>query len=113
LIALSFFFFALFPLAVQWSHHTLALIAAFVIGGLKELGEPARKALIVDQADAAQRGRVVGVYYTIRNTLIVPAGLVGGLLWTRAPAMPLQVAGVVGLLGVLLFWLTSEKSARA
>jgi MFS family permease len=109
LIALTFFFFALFPLAVQWAQSAPALIAAFVIGGLKEVGEPARKALIVDQADAAQRGRVVGVYYTIRNTLIVPAGLIGGLLWTRAPALPLQVAGVIGLLGVLVFWFTAEE----
>ncbi len=109
LIALTFVFFALFPLAVQWAQSTPALIAAFVIGGLKEVGEPARKALIVDQAEATQRGRVVGVYYTIRNTLIVPAGLIGGLLWTRAPELPLQVAGVIGLLGVLLFWFTSGK----
>lgn len=111
LIALTFIFFALFPLAVQWAQSTPALLAAFVIGGLKEVGEPARKALIVDQADAAQRGRVVGVYYTIRNTLIVPAGVIGGLLWTHAPQLPLQVAGIIGLVGVLVFWLTSAKSA--
>jgi MFS family permease len=109
LIALTFFFFALFPLAVQWAESTPALLAAFIIGGLKEVGEPARKALIVDQAEAAQRGRVVGVYYTIRNTLIVPAGVIGGVLWMRAPALPLQVAGVIGLAGVLLFWFTSAK----
>jgi MFS family permease len=111
LIALTFFFFALFPLAVQWAQTTPALVAAFVIGGLKEVGEPARKALIVDQADAAQRGRVVGIYYTIRNSLIVPGGVIGGLLWTRAPELPLQVAGVIGLVGVLVFWFTSEKQS--
>ncbi|MFN7927004.1 MAG: MFS transporter [Blastocatellia bacterium] len=110
LIALTFFFFALFPLAVQWAHGLTALGLAFIIGGLKEMGEPARKALIVDLAEPSQRARVVGVYYTIRNLLIVPAGTIGGLLWTHAPQLPLQVAGVVGLLGLVVFGISSEQS---
>jgi MFS family permease len=109
LIALTFLFFALFPLAVQWANGFTALVAAFVIGGLKEMGEPARKAFIVDLADPAERARAVGVYYTIRNLLIVPAGTVGGILWTYYPQAPLQVAGAVGMLGVAAFWITSRK----
>jgi MFS family permease len=109
LIALTFLFFALFPLAVQWAQGFPALVAAFVIGGLKEMGEPARKALIVDLADPAQRARAVGVYYTIRNLLIVPAGAIGGILWAHSPHAPLQVAGAVGMLGVAAFWITSKK----
>lgn len=108
LIALSFLFFALFPLAVQWAHGLPALCLAFLVGGLKEMGEPARKAFIVDLAEPSQRGRVVGVYYTIRNLLIVPAGTIGGLLWTQTPQLPLQVAGVVGLLGLAVFWLGAK-----
>jgi predicted MFS family arabinose efflux permease len=109
LIALTFLFFALFPLAVQWAHSFTALVAAFVIGGLKEMGEPARKAFIVDLAAPAERARAVGVYYTIRNLLIVPAGTIGGILWTHNPQAPLQVAGVVGMAGVAAFWITSKK----
>lgn len=111
LIALTFLFFALFPLSVQWAYGIGSLIGAFVIGGLKEAGEPARKALIVDLADPMQRGRVVGVYYSIRNLLIVPAGAIGGLLWTHSPQLPLRVAGAVGLLGVVvyLFGSAAEK----
>jgi MFS family permease len=113
LIALTFLFFAIFPLAVQWAHTFTALVAAFVIGGLKEMGEPARKALIVDLADPAQRARAVGVYYTIRNLMIVPAGGIGGILWMYDPRAPLQVAGAVGMLGVIAFWITSrERSIR-
>jgi hypothetical protein len=78
-------------------------VAAFVIGGLKEIGEPARKSLIVDLAPDDRRARVVGLYYTIRNLVIVPAGLVGGLLWQRAPHLPLEAAFVVGLAGVAVF----------
>ncbi|MCI0389784.1 MAG: MFS transporter [Acidobacteria bacterium] len=108
LIALTFLFFALFPLAVQWAHGFTALVAAFVIGGLKEMGEPARKAFIVDFANPAERARAVGVYYTIRNLLIVPAGTIGGILWMHNPQAPLQVAGVIGMLGVAAFWITSR-----
>lgn len=112
LIALTFLFFALFPFSVQLAHGFSALVAAFVIGGLKEMGEPARKAFIVDLAQPSQRARVVGVYYTIRNLLIVPAGAVGGLLWTRSPRLPLQVAGIVGMLGLAVFWLSSQERNR-
>jgi MFS family permease len=109
LIALTFLFFALFPLAVQWAHGFSALAFAFVIGGLKEMGEPARKAFIVDLADPAERARAVGVYYTIRNLLIVPAGTIGGILWTHSPQTPLQVAGAVGIVGVAAFWISSRE----
>jgi len=109
LIALTFLFFALFPLAVQWAHGFTAIVAAFVIGGLKEMGEPARKAFIVDLADPAERARAVGVYYTIRNLLIVPAGTIGGILWTYNPRAPFQVAGAVGMLGAAVFWITSKE----
>ncbi len=109
IIALTFLFFALFPLAVQWAYSFTALVVAFVIGGLKEMGEPARKAFIVDLADQAERARAVGVYYTIRNLLIVPAGAIGGILWTHNPQAPLQVAGAVGFLGLALFWITSRE----
>jgi MFS family permease len=103
LIALTFLFFALFPLAVQWAQGFATLAAAFVIGGLKEMGEPARKAFIVDLADPAERARAVGVYYAIRNLLIVPAGAIGGILWAYNPQAPLQIAGAVGMLGVAAF----------
>src|SRR5262245_19218221 len=108
LIALTFLFFALFPLAVQWVNGFTALAAAFVIGGLKEMGEPARKAFIVDLADPAERARAVGVYYTVRNLLIVPAGTIGGILWAYDPQAPLRVAGAVGMLGAAAFWITSR-----
>ncbi|HEY6382759.1 MAG TPA: MFS transporter, partial [Pseudolabrys sp.] len=109
IIAMTFLCFALFPLAVQWADSFTALVVAFVIGGLKEMGEPARKAFIVDLADPPERARAVGIYYTIRNLLIVPAGAIGGILWTYDPHVPLQVAGAVGLLGLALFWITSRE----
>jgi MFS family permease len=109
LIALTFVFFAAFPLAVRFATSFPALMAAFFLGGLKEIGEPARKSLIVDLAADHQRGRAVGVYYTIRNLLVFPAGIIGGLLWQRAPTLPLEVAFVVGAAGTVLFVLSSRR----
>jgi len=83
------------------------LAGAFVIGGLKEIGEPARKSLIADLAPEDRRASTVGVYYAIRNLLVVPAGLCGGILWQQGPARPLEAAAAVSLAGLILFWLTS------
>lgn len=109
LVALTFVFFTTFPLAVRFATSFPALLAAFFIGGLKELGEPARKSLIVDLAPDHQRARTVGVYYGIRNLLVVPAGIVGGLLWQRAPTLPLDASFVVGAIGTVVFVLTCRR----
>ena len=109
LVLLTFVFFAAFPLAVRLAATFPALVVAFVIGGLKEFGEPARKSLIVDLAPDHLRGRAVGVYYGIRNLLVVPAGLIGGLLWQRSPALPLEAAAVVGAIGTVAFAISSHR----
>jgi hypothetical protein len=85
------------------------LLAAFFIGGPKEFGEPARKSLIVDFAPDQQRARTVGVYYGIRNLLVVPAGIIGGLLWQQAHTLPLEVSCAVGAIGTVVFVLTSRR----
>ena len=110
LVALTFVFFALFPLAVRVAATYPALLAAFCLGGLKEIGEPARKSLIVDLAPDDRRARVVGVYYGIRNMVVVPAGIAGGILWQHAPTLPLDVAFVVGVIGAAVFALTRASA---
>jgi len=112
LIALTFFFFALFPFAVFIAHSTALLIVAFVIGGLKEFGEPARKSFIVDHVDEAERGRAVGTYYTIRNLTIVPGGLIGGVLWgVSVDALFLTALGL-GLAGLAAFLFMHKEGFR-
>jgi MFS family permease len=110
-VMLTFIFFAAFPLALRLASSYPALVAAFVVGGLKEIGEPARKSLIVDLAPDHQRARTVGAYYAIRNFLVVPAGVMGGLLWQRAPHLPLEAAFIVSGIGALVFALTYSKPA--
>lgn len=102
----TFLAFALFPIAVVASHSLVTLTLAFVVGGLREIGEPARKALIVTVVAPALRARSVGLYYLIRSAAIAPAAFVGSLLWQVRPSLPFLVAGVVGLAGTVLFTVT-------
>jgi MFS family permease len=109
LVIATFVAFALFPLGVVVARSYLGLALAFVLGGLRELGEPSRKALIVDLAPSQLRARSVGLYYMLRSVAIAPAATVGGLLWKVSPALPFVMAGTVGLVGALVFALTVEE----
>jgi MFS family permease len=105
----TFVCFSLYPVAVVLSSGFASLVAAFVIGGLREIGEPSRKAMIVDFAQENLRARTVGLYYLVRSITITPSAAVGGLLWKLAPQVPFFVAGVIGLAGTLVFAATVEE----
>ena len=105
----TFLSFALFPLAVMAASSFLFLVLAFIVGGLREIGEPARKAMIVDFAQDNLRARSVGLYYLVRSLSITPAAAVGGLLWKITPQAPFVVAGVIGLIGTFVFAMTVEE----
>jgi MFS family permease len=108
-VVATFVAFTCFPLAVVASHSFAALALAFVVGGLREIGEPARKALILEFVRPELRARGVGLYYLIRSVAIAPAATVGGLLWKVAPGVPFLLAGAIGLTGTILFALTVEE----
>jgi MFS family permease len=112
-VVATFVAFALFPLAVVWATSFAWLTLAFVVGGLREVGEPARKALIVDLAVPALRARVVGLYYLARSLAIAPAAFVGGLLWRVSPGVPFVVAAAVGAAGVVVFLVTVDEAHAA
>jgi MFS family permease len=105
----TFLCFAAFPLAVVLSKSFFGLAAAFVVGGLREVGEPARKAMIVDLARPDLRARSIGLYYLVRSSAIAPAAFAGALLWNIQPAVPFVAAGAVGLAGTILFAMTVEE----
>lgn len=109
----TFVCFALFPIAVVLSRSFPALAAAFVVGGLREVGEPARKALIVDFCRPEIRARSIGLYYLVRSAAIAPAAFTGGLLWKIDPAIPFFVAGGLGVAGTILFTATVEERFAA
>ena len=108
-VIVTFVSFALFPVAIILAPNFGWLIVAYMIGGLREIGEPSRKAMIVNLAHDDIRARSVGLYYLIRSLSITPAALIGGLLWKVAPQVPFVVAGIIGLIGTAVFITTVEE----
>ena len=100
-IVLTYVFFTLYPVAILLSRSFVQLACAFAVGGLREIGEPARKAFIVDSAEPAKRGRTVGSYYAVRGFSVAGAATVGGLLWTVRPALTFAAAAALGVAGTL------------
>lgn len=103
-IGVTFVFFALFPL-------TLAVVPpgwlwlAFVVYGLREIGEPARKAMITSLLPESVRAQGVGLYWGVRSFAICPASLVGAGLWLwLGPEGLLVTAFVFGCLGAVVFY---------
>ncbi len=108
-IAITFAFFSIFPLVLMLSNSITALVFAFIIRGLKEFGEPARKALILDLAPEANKALTYGAYYLVRDTVVAAAALGGGLLWGISPQLNFICAAACGLAGTAYFLAYCEE----
>ena len=102
-VLITFVNFTLFPLFLLFSHTFWMMAAAFVIRGLKEFGEPTRKALIMDLAPEDQKAGMFGLYYLIRDIVVSAAAFAGGFLWQFSPTVNLLAAAACGLLGTIYF----------
>lgn len=102
-VLVTFCFFTAFPAVLYFSTSWWMLTAAFILRGLKEFGEPSRKATIVDLAAEGLKARTVGLYYLLRDLTVASAALAGGLLWKINPALNLWAAFGFGVLGTLLY----------
>ena len=100
----TFVFFTLFPVTLQWADSFGWLAAAFAVRGLKEFGEPARKALIIAQAMPEIRARTYGAYYLIRDCVVTSGSLLGAWLWSLGPQVNFLGAAVCGAMGTFWFW---------
>jgi hypothetical protein len=84
------------------------LVAAFVLRGLKEFGEPTRKALIMDLAPENQKASMFGLYYLIRDVIVSLAAFGGALLWQHSPTLNLMTATAFGAAGTIWFALRGK-----
>ena len=100
----TFIFFTLFPVTLLWADTFAWLAVAFVVRGLKEFGEPARKALIIAQARPELRARTYGAYYLIRDCIVTTGSFVGAWLWSISPQANFIGAAICGGLGTIWFW---------
>ncbi|HUJ72535.1 MAG TPA: MFS transporter [Verrucomicrobiae bacterium] len=112
-VVMTFIFFTLFPLLLLYSKSFGMLIAAFVLRGLKEFGEPTRKALIMDLAPEDRKAGVFGLYYLIRDIIVSIAAFGGAFLWRINPSLNLLSAFGFGALGTLWFALRGRDLGRS
>ncbi len=100
-VVITFLALTLFPLILLFSGTFLWLLAAFIVLGLHETGEPSRKAMIVDLAPKEKRGESVGIYYTLRGLVVMPVPILGGILWGINAQALFVLATVIGVVAVL------------
>jgi MFS family permease len=102
-VVATFVFFTFFPLTLLFCRSFGWLVAAFMLRGLKEFGEPTRKALILDLAPETCKAGMYGLYYLIRDVCVSVAAFGGAFLWQISPATNFLVAFLFGVAGTIGF----------
>jgi len=102
-VVITFIFFTLFPLVLLICHSFWMLVGAFILRGLKEFGEPTRKALIMDLAPENKKASMFGLYYLIRDVIVSLSAFGGAFLWLISPATNLLTAFAFGIAGTTWF----------
>jgi MFS family permease len=111
-VVITFINFALFPLLLFYSRTFSMLIFAFVLRGLKEFGEPTRKALIMHLAPAHRKAAAFGSYYLFRDSIVALAALAGAYIWRLSPAANFLSAFAFGIIGALWFTIYGREEVR-
>jgi MFS family permease len=107
-VIMTFAFFSLFPLCLYFCHSFILLVGAFILRGLKEFGEPTRKALIMDLAPEDKKAALFGLYYLIRDSIVSLAAFGGAFLWSLSPFVNFLTAFLFGCAGTLWFALKGK-----
>jgi len=107
-VVATFVFFTIFPLILLASQSFWWLALAFFVRGLKEFGEPTRKALIMDLAPKGREAAMFGLYYLIRDTIVSIAAFGGSLLWLVSPTTNFLTAFAFGVIGTIWFALRGK-----
>lgn len=108
----TFIFFTLFPVSLLFAQNLTWLAVAFVIRGLKEFGEPARKALIIAQASPEHRARTYGAYYLIRDCVVTMGSFLGAWLWSFGSTANFVGAAIFGCMGTVWFWILLIRKTK-
>ncbi len=99
----TFVFFTIFPVVLYYSRSFPVLIVAFLIRGMKEFGEPTRKALIMDLAPPNAKAGTFGVYYLLRDLVVSMAAFSSAFLWNISPETNFFTAFACGAIGTIIF----------
>jgi MFS family permease len=108
----TFLFFTVFPLTLLIAHSFEMLLFAFAVRGMKEFGDSARKALIIEYSEAASRGRSIGAYYLIRDVIVSAGAILGAALWKWGPETNFLSAAALGALGTVAYVSFGKDKAK-
>jgi MFS family permease len=111
-VIVTFIIFTLFPISLLVSRSFSALVIAFVIRGLKEFGEPSRKALIIGYSGSDRRGQMIGSYYLVRDLIVSAGAILGAYLWKLGPALNFLGAAGFGVAGTIFYVKTIRQSQQ-
>ena len=111
-VVITFVFFTAFPLVLYVSQSFAALIFAFALRGLKEFGEPTRKALIMDLAPEQHKAGMFGLYYLARDVFVSLSAFASGFLWQWGPIVNFGTAFAFGLLGTVWFAFAGKQTPQ-
>lgn len=117
-IGTTFLLFSLFPICLVLLPKACAylglpvmvgLVATYVLNGLREIGEPARKALISMGFPPEVRARAIGLYWGLRSFAFCLAPVVAAVLWSRiGPDATFLIGGSIGLIGTAFYAVRSR-----
>jgi len=102
-VVITFGFFTIFPVVLLFCQSFKWLVLAFILRGLKEFGEPTRKALIMDLAPEDRKAAMFGLYYLLRDVVVSIAAFGGAFLWQIGPSTNFIVAFLFGVVGTGFF----------
>ena len=111
-VATTFIFFTFFPLALLFCQSFPFLVLAFILRGLKEFGEPTRKALIMDLAPEDRKAGMFGLYYLIRDIVVSVAAFGGAFLWMLGPTVNFLTAFLFGVAGTAVFVIWGDDQGQ-
>lgn len=114
LLILSFILFALTSLVMASATGLLLLALGFILYGVyKGTSEGAFKAFVIDLVPKDLRGTALGVYHTAVGLVMLPGGLVAGLLWDAAGAWGTFGYGIVmSVIALVLMLFLTRRGDR-
>jgi len=113
-LLLSFVLFALTSLVMASATGLLLLALGFILYGVyKGASEGAFKAFVIDLVPKDLRGTALGVYHTAVGLVMLPGGLIAGLLWDAAGAWgPVGYGLAMSLIALVLMLLLTRRGGR-
>lgn len=105
LIVTGYVVFAVVYFGFAFAHSKPALCLLFILyGGYYTLTQGVQRAFAADQSVPEQRATQIAAYQTVVGIALLPASVIAGMLFARAPASPFLLSGCTALVSAGLLY---------